>query len=51
MGNVSKKYSAGNMKKTQLYGYVYDFSINYDSTDIDDILNVYKYVMVKSNIK
>ena len=39
------------MKKTQLYGYVYDFSINYDSPDIDDILNVYKYVMVKSNIK
>ena len=28
-----------------------DFSINYDSIDIADILDIQKYLMVKSNIK
>ena len=29
------------MKKTGLYGYVYDFSVDYDSIDIDDILDIH----------
>ena len=29
------------MKKTGLNGYVYDFSVDYDATDIDDIKNIY----------
>ena len=28
------------MKKTGLYGYVNDFSFNYDSIDSDDILDI-----------
>ena len=36
------------MKNTGLYGYVYGFSIDYDSIDVDDILDVHKYLMVKN---
>ena len=35
------------MKKTGLTGYVYDFSVDYYATDIDDIKNIYKYLMKK----
>ena len=35
------------MKKTGLYGYVYDFSIGYDATDVDDIVDTHKYLMKK----
>ena len=34
------------MKKTELTGYVYDFSADYDSTDdADDIKDIHKYLM------
>ena len=51
LGNVSKHFSVDNMKKTGLYGYVYDFSVDYDSTDADDILDLEKYLMKKHDIK
>ena len=28
-------------------GYVYDFSVDYDGTDVDDILVIHKYLMKK----
>ena len=28
---------------TGLFGYVYEFSIDYDSTDFDDVLDIHKY--------
>ena len=31
-------------------GYVYDFSVDYDSTVVDDILDTYKYFMRKSGM-
>ena len=34
------------MKKTELNGYVYDFSVDYDIA-VDDILDIYKYLMKK----
>ena len=30
--------------------YVYDFSVDYDATDVDDIVNIHKYLMKKNNI-
>ena len=38
------------MKKTGLNAYVYDFSVDYDATDVDDILDIHKYLMKKNNI-
>ena len=31
-------------------GYVFDFSVDYDSTDVDDIRDIHKYLMKKSDI-
>ena len=47
LGNISKDWLTDNKKKTGLNGYVYDFSVDYDSTDIDDIKNIHKYLMKK----
>ena len=50
LGNISKDWSAGNMKKTGFNGYVLDSSVDYDATDVDDIKDIYKYLMKKNNI-
>ena len=47
LGNISKDWSVDNMKKTGRKGYVYDFSVDYDPTDVDDILEIHKYLMKK----
>ena len=39
------------MKKTKLYGYVYDFLFDFDSIDVDDILDIPKYLMEKTRYK
>ena len=38
------------MKKTGLTGYVYDFSADYDPTDVDDIKDIHKYLIKKNDI-
>ena len=45
IGNISKDFSADNLKKTGFYGYVYDFSVDYDAIAVDDILDMYKHLM------
>ena len=35
LGNVSKVFSVDNIKKIRLVGCVYDFLVNYHSTDFD----------------
>ena len=47
LGNISKDWSADNMKKTEFNGYVYDFSVDYDVTDVDYIKDIHKYLMKK----
>ena len=50
LGNMSKDWSTYNMKRTGFNGYVYDFSADYDATDVDDIKDIHKYLMKKNNI-
>ena len=50
LGNISKDWSVDNMKKTGFNGYVYDFSVDYDATDVDDIKDIHKYLMKKNDI-
>ena len=38
LGNISKEWSVDNMKKTGFTGYV--FSVDYDATAVDDILDI-----------
>ena len=50
LGNISKDWSTDNMKKKWFTGYVYDFSVDYNITDVDIIKNIHKYLMKKNNI-
>ena len=38
------------MKKTGLNGYVYNFNATYDAIAVDDISDIYKYLMKKNNM-
>ena len=49
LGNISKYWSKYNMKKTRFNGYAYDFSIDYYTIAVDDILDIHKYLMKKNN--
>ena len=51
LGNITKDLIVDNMKNTGLYGNVYDFSADYDSIDVDDILDIHRYLMKKHDIK
>ena len=37
------------MRKTGRNGLIYDFSVDYDPTDVDDIVDIHKYFMKKNN--
>ena len=41
LGNISKDLSVDNMKKTGFDGYVYNHSVDYDATDVDDIVGIH----------
>ena len=38
------------MKETEFNGYVHDFSVDYDVTNVDETLDIQKYLMKKNNI-
>ena len=46
-GSFSKSFLVGDMKQTRLNGHVYDFLIGFGSIDVDDILDIHKYLMNK----
>ena len=50
LGNISRDRSVDNTKRTGFNGYVYDFSVDYDATDVDDIKDIHKHLMKKNNI-
>ena len=37
-------------KKTGFNGYGYDFNVDYDAADADDIKDIHKYLMKKNDI-
>ena len=51
LGHISKNWFVDNIKDTRLNGYNYDFSADYDATDVDDIKDIHKYLMKKKKIK
>ena len=50
LGNISKDWSVDNMKITGFTGYVYDLSVDYGPTAVDDIKDIHKYLMKKNDI-
>ena len=51
LGNISDDWTAANAKKMGLWGEIYDFAVDYTSTNIGDIYNVHIYLMKKQYIK
>ena len=55
LGNISKDWSADNMKKTGLNGYVYEFNVDYSDFSVvnpdEAIPFVHNYFMIKYDIK
>ena len=50
LGNISNDWSTDNLKKKKGFtGYVYDFSVDYNVTDVD-IKDIHKYLMKKNGI-
>ena len=49
LGSISKDFSVNNMKKTGINGYVYGFSVNFANIDVDNILDIRKYLMNKNS--
>ena len=49
LGSIPNGFSA--TKEVSLKGNVHDFSVDYNSIDKSDILNIRKYLMTKSNVK
>ena len=44
LGNMSKDWSVDIMQYLIIFnGYVYDFSVDYNATDVDDIVDIHKY--------
>ena len=50
LDNVSKDWSVDNMKRTGFTVYIYDISVDYDDIAVDDIKDIYKYLMKENNI-
>ena len=48
--SIMSRKQNDNMKKTNLNGYVYDVSVDYDAIEVDDILDIHKYLMEKNGI-
>ena len=51
LGSISDGFSATKSREVSLNGNVYDFSVDCNSLDKFDILNIHKYLMTKNIIK
>ena len=50
LGNISNDWTTANAEKTGFWGEIYDFAVDYTSTNIGYICNVHRYLMKKHNI-
>ena len=50
LGNISADFNQPKRKSTGLYGYVYDFSVDYQAIANDKILDIHQYLMKKERI-
>ena len=51
LGSISDGFSNTDSRKVSLSGNVYNFSVDYNSIDKSDILNIHKSLMTKNDIK
>ena len=48
LGNISKYFLTDNMDNNGLYGYICDFSVDYERINIGNISDIHKYLMKKT---
>ena len=51
LGSISNGFSTTESREISFNGNVYDFSVDYNSIDKSDILNIHKYLITKNDIK
>ena len=51
LGNISADFNQADRKSTDLYGYIYDFSVDYNAISNDKIHDIHRYLIEKNNIK
>ena len=51
LGSISDGFSATESREVSLDRNLYDFSVDYNSIDKSDILNIRKYLKTKNNVK
>ena len=49
--NTSKDFPVDNMKNTGLNGHVHDYGLDNKAIAVEDILDIYKYLMKKDDVK
>ena len=50
LGSISGDWTAANAQKKGFWGEIYDFAVDYTSTNIGDIYNIHRYLIKKHNI-
>ena len=50
LGSISNGFSATESREVSLNGIVYAFSVDYNSLNKSEILNIHNYLMIKNNI-
>ena len=50
LGDISDDWTIANAQKAGFWGEIYDFAVDYTSTNIGDINNIHRYLMKKHNI-
>ena len=51
LGSISSGFSAFNSREVSLNRNVHDFSVDFNSIDKSDLLNIHKYLTTNNNIK
>ena len=51
LGSILNGFCNTESKEVSLNEYVYDCSVDYNAIDKSEILNIFKYLMTKNNIK
>ena len=49
LGSISNGFNSNDLNEVSFKGNMYDFSVDYNSIDKSDILNIHKYLMIKSS--
>ena len=48
LGNISKDFTANNLKYPGLNGYIFEFSVDYNIIDTNNIIGIHKYLIKKT---